>query len=78
MVSLFISAKYAGLAENQCCLCITQKSAIFLKSKRVDSSYFRNANWLASLEFIVDIVTHLNNLKLQLHSKTQLVIQRYL
>lgn len=55
-------------------ICIMQKSTIFLKIKRVDSSYFRDANWLATLAFIVDIVTHLNNLKIQLHSKTQPVI----
>ncbi|CAI9715290.1 transcription factor II-I repeat domain-containing 2-like [Octopus vulgaris] len=43
--------------------------AIFLESKRVDSSHFRNPNWFATVAFIVDIVTHLNNLNLQLQRR---------
>lgn len=50
---------------------------IFLQSKSVDASHFRDPDWLASLAFLVDITSHLNNLNLHLQGKAQLINEMF-
>ena len=58
-------------------LALHKEVAIFLESKHIDSSHFQDPDWLATLAFIVDIVTHLNHLNLLLQGKTQLINEMY-
>ena len=37
------------------------------------STEFRNQKWVSNLSFLVDLTSHLNNLKLQLQGKLQLM-----
>lgn len=43
----------------------------------MDCSHFQDPDWFATLAFIVDIVTPLNKLNLQLQVKTQLINAMY-
>ena len=58
-------------------LALHNEVVIFLQSKSVDASHFRDPDWLASLAFLVDITSHLNNLNIQLQGKIQLIHEIY-
>lgn len=58
-------------------LALHNEVVIFLQSKSMDASHFRNPDWLASLAFLVDFTSHLNTLNLHLQGKTQLIHEMY-
>ena len=53
---------------------LREEIAMFLESKGQDNSYFQDPQWIVKLAFLVDIMTHMNILNLELQGKKQAYI----